>query len=286
MDDRFSRLPRALVERARWERLAADVTPFGDGGVPALLAHPDPDWWAPGATPTPRPTVVWIHGRTVSKELDPGRYLRWLRAGIATCAIDLPAHGERLDEARQGPDASLAVIEQCVGEIDLVLAALASPRFNGAFDARRLAIGGMSAGGMVSLMRLCREHPFACAAVEATAGNLRVMEGRSFYDAERVDRLNPMDHLRGWRPIPLLALHSRADQWIPVEAMEQFIDELRAHHHWSNADPELVEWVTWPETGAPEEHVGFGRFANDAKNTQTLFLQERLETSRDAPPAA
>ena len=33
------------------------------------------------APPGPRPTIIWIHGRTVSKELDPGRYLRWLRAG-------------------------------------------------------------------------------------------------------------------------------------------------------------------------------------------------------------
>jgi dienelactone hydrolase len=276
MDERFAALPRALAERSRRERLAADTTPFGDGGVPALLAHPDEGWWEPGAEPLPRPVVIWIHGRTVSKELDPGRYLRWLRSGIATCAIDLPGHGERLDAARQGPETSLGVIEQCAEEIDLVVGALGDERFHGAFDPRRMAIGGMSAGGMVTLIRLCREHPFACAAVEATAGNFRALEGRSFYDPERVERLNPMDHLRAWRPLPLLALHSRADQWIPVEAMEMFIDELRSHYHWSGSDPDLVEWVTWAETGAPEEHLGFGRFANDAKNTQTLFLRERL----------
>ncbi len=276
MDERFAGLPRALAERSRWERLAADRTPFDDGGVPALLAHPDDRWWEPGATPTPRPAVVWIHGRTVAKELDPGRYLRWQRAGIATCAIDLPGHGERLDEARQGAETSLGAIEQCAAEIDLVVEALGDPRFNGAFDLRRLAIGGMSAGGMVSLIRLCRDHPFVCAAVEATAGNFRAMEGRSFYDEDRVERLNPMDHLRDWRPIPLLGLHSRADMWVPVAAMEMFIDELRAHYQWMGAEPELIEWVTWRETGAPEEHVGFGRFSNDAKNTQTLFLAERL----------
>jgi len=34
-----------------------------------------------------------MHGRTANKELDPGRYLRLIRAGIAVCAIDLPGHG-------------------------------------------------------------------------------------------------------------------------------------------------------------------------------------------------
>jgi len=76
--ERFSRLPSSLASRAKSVR-------FGD--VPALLAHPD---WE-----TPAPVVLWMHGRTVSKELDPGRYLRWVRAGIAACAVDLPGHGER-----------------------------------------------------------------------------------------------------------------------------------------------------------------------------------------------
>jgi len=276
MDPRFAQLPRALSERALWRTLASDTTPFADGGVPALLAHPDEAWHEPGASPTPRPFVIWLHGRTVSKELDPGRYLRWQRAGVATCAIDLPGHGERLDPSRQGPDATLGIVEQCAREIDLVLEALRDERFNGAFDLARVAVGGMSAGGMVALHRLCREHPFACAAVEATSGDFRPVFATAFKNVEHAERLSPIRHLDGWRPIPLLALHSEADEWVPVESIRSFIDALRAHHERRNAAPDLVMLRTWPETGAPHEHVGFGRFSNDAKNIQRDFLTRWL----------
>ena len=41
-------------------------------------------------------------------------------------------------------------------------------------------------------------------------------------------------------------------------------------------DPSLIELKTWPTTGAPNEHIGFGRFSNDAKNAQTDFLRRHL----------
>src|SRR5690349_9852731 len=97
---RFSQFPSHLAQRSRTYR-------FGD--VPVLLAHPD---WL-----TPAPTVLWLHGRTATKELDPGRYLRWVRAGIAACAIDLPGHGERSDAKLQTSDATPGVTSTAVGEI-------------------------------------------------------------------------------------------------------------------------------------------------------------------------
>ena len=65
---------------------------LGRAKVPAMLSHPD---WR-----TPRPTVLWMHGRTVSKEIDNGRFLRFVRAGIASVSLDLPGHGERLDASK------------------------------------------------------------------------------------------------------------------------------------------------------------------------------------------
>ncbi|MCH8940394.1 MAG: hypothetical protein IIC27_04645 [Chloroflexi bacterium] len=59
-----------------------------------------------------------MHGRTVEKELDPGRYLRWLRAGIATCTVDLPGHGERFEQALQHPEQAMEVVLRMLGEID------------------------------------------------------------------------------------------------------------------------------------------------------------------------
>ena len=271
-------LPQALARQTLFTRLADDV--------PVLLAHPDEGWSdADAAPPSSRPTVIWMHGRTVNKELDPGRYLRWMRAGIATCAIDLPGHGERFDATYQAPDHTLMIVEQMASELDAVVDALDSPRFRGAFDTQNLAIGGMSAGGMVTLHRLTRPHPFRCAAVESTAGDFEAMRStqeslnspaHGFYVEERVRRLNPMAHMDEWRPVPLLALHSEKDEWVPVEAIRGFIDALRARYATALGDPNEIEFVTWPETGAPAEHAGFGRVANEAKIRQLEFLKTNL----------
>ncbi len=276
MEERFARLPQALEERTLRTRLAQHDTPFDDAGVPALLAHPEPGWSEPDASPEPTPVVVWMHGRTVSKEMDPGRYLRWARNGLATCSIDLPYHGERADEEKQTSEWTLKLATQCVREIDHIIDALREPRFNGAFDTERMAIGGMSAGGMVTLIRLCRPHRFRCATVEGSAGNFRPMRGHAFYVKELAERLNPIDNLGTWRPIPFLALHSEADAIVPFEAMRSFVMELKRRYAQAGATRTPAELVSWPHTGAPEEHIGFGRFANEAKTAQLEFLKEHL----------
>lgn len=261
MSDRFTKLPSSLSQHARTVRLSADI--------PALLIHPD---WS-----TPAPCVLWFHGRTAYKELDPGRYQRWLRAGVSTCAIDLPGHGERADAILQSAGRSLDVIEQAVLEIDRVIEALRDPAFAGAFDLQRLGIGGMSAGGMVVLRRLCEPHPFVAAAVEGTTGSLTTLPSyQDRLDSPALQRLNPITHLDCWRPIPLLGLHSELDALVPVHGMKDFITRLAQSYQSQGADPDLIRFTTWPETGAPQEHLGFGRVSNDAKNLQTAFFQEHL----------
>ncbi len=262
-------LPASLRECTRF-------TTLGPTNIPALIAHPD---WA-----KPAPTLIWLHGRTVSKELDNGRYLRLVRAGIATCAIDLPGHGERLDHRLQQPGAVFELLERGIAEIDAVVAALAAPPLAGLFDPNRLALGGMSAGGMITLRRLCGPHPFVCAAVEGTAGNLGMLYGPDGPRAEFVPadptirtralaHLDPIAHLETWRPIPLLALHSEADQVVPVACIRTFVEALTPR----SAD-QPVSLVTWPTTGAPLEHNGFGLKANDAKNAQVEFLVRNLKS--------
>jgi len=271
--DRFANLPRYVEERAHATRLA---------DIPALLAHPDNE--------TPAPTVLWLHGRTAYKELDPGRYLRWLKAGIAGVAIDLPFHGERLVEERQSPEHSLDLLAHAIDDIDRVVDALAAPEY-ARFDLDRLAIGGMSAGGMAALRRLCDPHPFVAAAVEATCGNLlelyrpdlvpHATRDRTWeveHPEARITPLDPMAHLDTWRPIPILVVHSEADAMVPFEPQQRFIEALRARYQEAGADPDLIQLLTWPETGAPHEHLGFGRHANHAKNAQTTFLTTALTT--------
>lgn len=263
----LSPLPQDLRRRARLARI---------GEIPVLLAHPD---WE-----RPAPTVLWMHGRTATKELDPGRYLRWLRAGIAACAIDLPGHGERLDPEYHTPSRTPDMLAQAVREVDAMVEFLAEPSHRGVFDLDRLAIGGMSAGGMTTLRRLCDEHEFVCAAVEGTTGNLAGLYAPRAgdpawpvkHDPAKVAGVDAMQHLHGFRPLPLLALHSEKDRLVPVGVQRRFIETLRGHYVSRGADPALIEFVTWPETGAPDEHVGFGRVSNDAKNLQTEFFAKHL----------
>lgn len=274
MSDRFTRFPAALASRTRSARIA--------GTIPTLLAHPD---WS-----SPAPVVVWMHGRTASKELDPGRYLRWLRAGIATCSVDLPAHGERSDPSMQDGPGTMRILAQMRAEIDHIVEHL---RTLPAFDASRLAIGGMSAGGMVTLRRLCDPHPFLCAAVEGATGWLGGLyfphesgaaagaRASAIHDRDSVRAQDPWEHLDTFNPLPLLALNSEADRVVPYDGMRRFLHRLRGHYHDHGADVAIIEAVTWKHTGAPEEHSGFGAVSNDAKNIQTAFLVKHL---RPEPP--
>jgi len=248
-------LPSSLLAHTRLRPLA---------GVPALVALP------PEAAPErPVPWLLWMHGRTVTKELDPGRYLRLLRAGIASVALDLPGHGERLDAPRQAPEAALGVIEEMAGEIDgVVAAARALPEL----DPDRVAIGGMSAGGMATLVRLTRPHRFAAAIGECTTGDFLAEPRFAATDPARAARLDPATHLDAWREIPCLFLHNRLDEWVSCAAMERFAGRLRARA----ADPAKIRFHAYGPTGAPAEHAGFGRHAADAKARVLAFLEETL----------
>lgn len=282
MDARAASFPQDLRARCRWATLA---------GVPALLVHPDWDGGGPADKPaSPRPACVWMHGRTVSKELDPGRYLRWARAGIAAIALDLPGHGERAEPDGGSIERTPGVIGQMASEIDGVLDALAASALGPWFDASRLAIGGMSAGGMATLVHLTqpRRSAFRACCLEATTGDLISLwlpdpdAGRAWpvrHDPALVRGLDPMTRLAAGaavRPMPTLVLHSRADQMVPWAGQEAFVRRLNEAYERAGGRG-LVDVVTWPSTGAPQEHVGFGRVSNDAKNRQTAFLAAHLD---------
>jgi len=269
-DDRFKGLPRSLIEKSRITRLGADV--------PALVAHPG------GGEPCP--WVLWLHGRTVYKELDPGRYARWVRAGIGAVAIDLPGHGQRFEEGAHAPERTVEIVSRALGEIDGVLDDV---RSLGMFDMDRAAMGGMSAGGMVTLRRLCDPHPFVAATVEGTSGDLTRLYfpeagdpdtgiARAAHDPVEVERIDPSAHLDGFEPIPLLALHTTGDEMVPFEVQNRFLDRLRGHYERRGADPSMVELESFENTGAPGEHAGFGKDASRAKDTQLAFLSRVLGT--------
>ena len=248
-----------LRKQARWERI-------GNNSIPALLAHPD---WELGESV---PFVIWMHGRTVNKELDPGRYLRWIRAGIGVCAVDLPGHGERFIESMQEPEAALDVVLQMAGEIDQIVNTISDMK---GFDGNRIGIGGMSGGGMAAISRLCDAHLFNCASVEATSGSWNDQKHRPMFrdcDEKEIAALNPLNRLDHWREIPFQAIHAKRDEWMPYQGQQRFIEALRNNYQ----KPELVELITYEHTGAQFEHAGFGKMAADAKKRQAEFLASNL----------
>lgn len=256
---RFEQLPSRLRKIARVER-------FGE--VPALLAQRDT---------RPRPFLLWIHGRTADKELDPGRYARYLRRGINICAVDLPGHGERYIAAMQEPEAAFDVVNQMASELDAVLENL---QFFDGFDLERAALGGMSAGGMASILRLNKPHQFRATILEATMGQWRRQRGHTMFQAltdEEFAALNPADHLSQWAEIPLLAFHSRHDEWVPFAAQEEFIARLKSRY----TNPDLIEFIAFDHTGAPKEHMGFGRQSAFVKEVQVDFLARVLKSDTE-----
>lgn len=254
---RFEQLPSRLRKRATLER-------FGD--VPTLIIRKDEE---------PRPCIVWIHGRTADKEVDPGRYTRYLRRGINVCAVDLPGHGERFAENLQSPEAAFDVVFQMSEEIDGVMQSLHEL---GGFDMTNAAIGGMSAGGIATILRLVHAHPFKACILEATMGQWRLSRRHTIFShlsELQFNNCNPADHLNDWEEIPVLAFHARHDEWIPYAAQEEFISRLKQKYQ----DPALIEFVTFDRTGAPKEHMGFGRQSAFVKEVQVEFLARVLQVS-------
>ena len=113
---------------------------------------------------------------------------------------------------------------------------------------------------------------YTAAIFEASSGNWKAQHQRQFFDHEATARLDPLTHLDSWRDIPVLAVHSRRDEWVRHEGQATFLDALRARA----ADPAIIESLDFDETGAPHEHLGFGRRANEARTREIDFLSRRL----------
>lgn len=263
MPQPLGQFPRSLLAHALWRRI---------DGIPTVFMHPamkaDPPSGAHLASDAPRlPTVLWLHGRTVNKELDPGRYQRLLAAGMAVIAMDLPGHGERADPALQQPGSLAALIDAALPEIDRLASWCTTQP---GIDSARLAIGGMSAGAMIAACRLCSAHPFTGLLMESSTGDLLTLPRAADRGGGRLAALNPIDRLVDWREIPVLALHSELDSVVPIGSQRRFIDALRRR---ATTLRERITLHSWPATAAPNEHAGFGRVAADAKLLGTQFLQ-------------
>ena len=244
-------LPSAVRERAILTNL---------GPAPALVVLPEP-------TECPPPVLLWLHGRQANKEIDPGRALRLLRSGIGFIGVDLPGHGERSVEAYQTVEGTLRTILEMSQELDEIHSAILGSL---SVDPDRIAIGGMSAGGMAAAHRLVSPHPYRALLMEASTGNWAAQAHRPMFQPltpEALRKEDPIARLATWRPIPVFAQHSQMDEWIRFEGQCAFLDALRERN-----GEQAVELQAYEQTGAPKEHIGFGKFGAQAKERCRDFL--------------
>ncbi len=247
----LGQLPSAVRERAMMTTL---------GPAPALVVLPE-------SASHPPPVLLWLHGRQANKEIDPGRALRLLRAGIGFIGVDLPGHGERFVASYQTVEGTLQTILEMSQELDKVHAAMVEDL---PVDPERIAIGGMSAGGMAAAHRLVTPHPYRALLMEASTGNWAAQAHRPMFQPltpEALQAQDPMARLGTWTPIPVLAQHNRLDEWIRFEGQCDFLNALRE----CNAD-QPVELQAYDQTGAPKEHIGFGKYGAQAKDLCRDFL--------------
>ena len=247
----LGQLPSAVRERATLTTL---------GPAPALVVLPE-------SSSTPPPVLLWLHGRQANKEIDPGRALRLLRAGIGFIGVDLPGHGERTVASYQTVEGTLQTIPEMSQELDDVHAAMVTDL---PVNPEQIAIGGMSAGGMAAAHRLVTPHPYQAMLMEASTGNWAAQAHRPMFQPltpEALQSEDPMARLATWTPIPVLAQHSRLDEWIRFEGQSAFLEALREH----NAG-HPVDLQAYDRTGALKEHIGFGKYGAQAKDLCRDFL--------------
>ena len=106
--------------------------------------------------------------------------------------------------------------------------------------------------------------------MEASTGNWAAQAHRPMFQPltpEALQSEDPMARLATWTPIPVLAQHSRLDEWIRFEGQSAFLEALREH----NAG-HPVDLQAYDRTGAPKEHIGFGKYGGQAKDLCRDFL--------------
>ena len=211
--------------------------------VPAILQCP---------TGTARvPAVVLLHGFSSHKErMADSIGAALLKRGVASLAVDLPAHGARLENldvlTRQNPLAVIRLWRLALHEGKCALRYLAEQR---GVDASRLGVAGYSLGAYLALFVASASRSVKAVAL-AAGGDLP-----AGMPMERLVRsaADPRKVVRSLEGTPLLMVNGKGDRTIrPAQATALFEaarepKELRwyAGGHWPPAAVigEVAEWL-------------------------------------------
>ena len=260
------RAERAVAGVAGARRVELTFGPEGraDERVPAVLLLP-PD----GAPPAP--AAVLLHGFSSRKEQMADMVgVELLRHGLASLAIDLPLHGERIagPATRWGSGLWERAFDQGAMRNPLALAgawraaqreARLAMGYLGAraeVDRERLAIVGYSMGSFLGV-QVAADEPRARALVLAAGGDLP--EGAPFARVVRA-MADPLRAVRRFDGRPLLMVHGRRDPTVRPEQAQRLFDaalepkELRWYDAGHYLPPAAIDGAaTWllDALGAP-----------------------------------
>jgi dienelactone hydrolase len=215
----------------------------GTEPVPGILQLPRRD--------DPVPAVLLLHGFTshksdMARSIGHALYLH----GVASLAIDLPMHGERLgvpsDLPIRNPLALVTTWHLALREAGLAVAYLAGVR---GIDRNRIAIAGYSLGAYLSVC-LAAKEPGICAVALTAGGDLPSVI--PFIPLVRTI-VDPCEAVRQLSGRPLLLMNGKRDRRIrPEDANALFAaacepKEQRWYDggHWppSSAMVDVAEWL-------------------------------------------
>ena len=197
---------------------------LGDAAVPGILLIPD--------APDPVPAALLLHGYTSRKDMMSDTIgTALLRVGIASLAIDLPMHGDRvIPGAQRGGMQPLELMRNwklALAESSIAL------RYLGArpeVDAQRLSLAGYSLGSYLGVSVAARDRAVR-AVVLAAGGDLP-----ADMPFGRVVRavIDPAGAVRKLEGTPLLMVHGRRDRTVTPDQAKRLFEAA--------GEPKEIRW--------------------------------------------
>ena len=229
---------------------------LGEAAVPGILLLPAAVESAPGA--------LLLHGYTSRKERmsdSIGKAL--LRVGIASLAIDLPMHGERIVAgAERGAIQPMELMRNwklALAEASIGLRYLAA---RPEIDGQRLSLAGYSLGSYLGVSVAARERAVR-AVMLASGGDLP-----ADMPFARVVRavIDPASAVRKLEGTPLLMIHGRRDRTVTPDQAQRLFEAARepkeirwwdaGHYLPAAAIDEAAEWLAATMADAARRRTG------------------------------
>ena len=196
------------------------------GAAPALIARPS-------AARLPLPTVLWFHGFTAGKATHRPELTMLAEAGFLAVGLDAAGHGERrpadFDALFGGTDDEneqtfYSLVAETVVEVPGIFDLLCA---EGVADEARLAVAGVSMGGMITY--------------GATAADPRIRAAVALLASpEWPHPASPHQEIDRFFPTALLSITAGRDETVPAAAARAFHTDLEARYR---EHPERLRYV-------------------------------------------